>query len=95
MTRGELEQRLKLAIRRVAPDAEIESITPDTRLREDLEIDSFDFLQLVIGIHDATGIDVPEADYGKLATFGSAVEYLERALGGREAPSYPPSTSSG
>lgn len=90
MTREELEAKVKEVIHRVAPDAELEELIPTTRLREDLEIDSFDLLQVVIGLHAATGVEVPEADYDQLATFGSTVDYLQRATASAHAAAPPP-----
>ena len=48
-------------------------------MREQLDIDSFDFLNVVIGLHEALGVDIPEADYPKLATLDGAIDYLDAA----------------
>ena len=53
--------------------------TSDADLREELDIDSMDFLNFVIGLHERTGIDVPERDYPKLATLAGCVSYLSAA----------------
>ena len=50
-------------------------------LRDQLDIDSFDFLDVVIRLHDKLGVDVPEADYQNLATLDSAIDYLASRLG--------------
>jgi acyl carrier protein len=50
-------------------------------LREELDIDSMDFLNLVTALADRLRIDLPEVDYPKLATFGLAVDYLAQRLG--------------
>lgn len=64
------------ALHEVAPEAEITDIEPDADLRDQFDIDSMDFLNFVIGIHEATGIDVPEADYQQLETLQSSVSYV-------------------
>ncbi|MGZ6672205.1 MAG: acyl carrier protein [Solirubrobacteraceae bacterium] len=46
-------------------------------MREDLELDSMDILNLVVAINEATGIDVPEQDYGELTTVATIVRYLD------------------
>ena len=48
----------------------------DVRLREELDLDSMDFLNLLVGVHQRTGIEIPEADYPKLATLDRLVAYL-------------------
>ena len=68
------------ALRSVAPDADVASLSDDADLREELEIDSIDVLNLAIALHDATGLDVPERDYAELGTLGRAVSYLRRRL---------------
>jgi acyl carrier protein len=60
----------------VAPEVEPDTIPEDASLRDELDLDSMDFLNVVQGIHDRTGIDVPERDYPHLATLATAVDYL-------------------
>jgi acyl carrier protein len=45
-------------------------------LREQLDIDSMDGLNIMIGIHEATGVDIPEADYPQMANLNGCVAYL-------------------
>jgi acyl carrier protein len=61
----------------IAPEADLDALPPDASLRDELDLDSMDFLSFVVGLHKALGVDVPEADYGKLATVAGAVAYLE------------------
>jgi acyl carrier protein len=63
----------------IAPEAGSE-IDPDTELREQIDLDSMDILNLMIAIHEATGVDIPEADYPKLATLNGAVAYLRERI---------------
>jgi acyl carrier protein len=60
----------------IAPEAELESLDPARDLRDQLEIDSMDLLNFAIGLHQATGVEIPEADYPQLATLDSVVSYL-------------------
>ena len=46
------------------------------RLRDQVDLDSMDFLNLLVGVHQRTGIEIPEADYPKLATLDQLVAYL-------------------
>ena len=61
----------------VAPEIEPAKLDPKAELRTSLDLDSMDFLNFVIGLHGSLGVEVPEADYGKLATVKTAVDYLE------------------
>ena len=60
----------------VAPEADLEQILPDVGFREQLDIDSMDFLNFVIALHKELGVDIPEKDYPKLATLQGCIEYL-------------------
>ena len=60
----------------VAPDVDPAAIDPDTELVEQLDIDSMDFLNFVVGLHAQLGVDVPERDYPKIATLRGCVDYL-------------------
>ena len=63
----------------VAPDVDPATIDPDADLAEQLDIDSMDFLGVIVSIHEQTGIEIPERDYGKLTTLTAAVNYLVNA----------------
>ena len=65
------------ALLEVAPDVDPATLDPDALLREDLELDSMDILNLVVAINEATGIDVPEQDYGELTTVTTIARYLD------------------
>jgi acyl carrier protein len=79
MTRDELHATVIRVLTEVAPDVEAGELRGETRLREDLDLDSLDFLDLVAGIAEATGIEIPERDYGTLVTLDAFVEYLAGA----------------
>ena len=80
MNDHEAKSLILRTLRRIAPEADLESLEPDVELREQLDIDSMDFLNFVIGLHEATGFDIPEADYERLETLESAIEYLVRKV---------------
>ena len=60
----------------VAPEADLAALGPDADLRLELDLDSMDFLNFVVGIDERTGIDIPERDYPQLSTLNRCVEYL-------------------
>lgn len=69
------------AINAVAPDAPIDEVRGDDDLFEVLEIDSIDLLNIVVAVHERTGIEIPERDYGKLSTLDDFAAYLAGAAG--------------
>ncbi len=64
----------------IAPEADLASIDPAADLREVLDIDSMDFLNLITAIHHRLGVDIPEIDYPKLVTLNGAIGYLAARL---------------
>jgi acyl carrier protein len=70
------------ALADVAPEADPAMLRPDRPFRDQVDLDSFDFLNFMIGLHAQLGVDVPEADYPKLASLEAAVDYLDARLQG-------------
>jgi acyl carrier protein len=60
----------------IAPEADLASLKPDVSFRDQLDIDSMDFLNFVIALHEALRIDIPETDYPKLATLDGCVRHI-------------------
>jgi acyl carrier protein len=63
-------------IGRIAPEADLSQVPGDVDYRDELDLDSMDFLSLVEGLHEATGVDVPEADYPSVRTLDDLLGYL-------------------
>jgi acyl carrier protein len=64
----------------VAPELEPENLDPKAELRNQLDLDSMDFLNFVLGLHKALDVDIPEADYRKLASLDGCVAYLAEKI---------------
>jgi acyl carrier protein len=64
------------ALAAIAPEIEPQTLAPDQPLREQVDLDSFDFLNVIIHVHQQLGVDIPERDYGLLDTIDSTVAYL-------------------
>lgn len=60
----------------IAPEADASTLNGGDDMREALDLDSMDFLNFVIALHQRTGHPIPEADYPKLATLDGAIAYL-------------------
>lgn len=81
MTESEIRQTVLTLLGNIAPEVDMNQLLPDVSFREQLDIDSMDFLHLMISLHKATQIDVPERDYPKLVTLNGAVAYLKARTG--------------
>lgn len=76
MTKEEVQKIVLEIIEEIAPDEDVSSIKPEVRLRDQLDLDSMDFLDIVMELRKKYGIEVPEEDYPKLASLESCGEYL-------------------
>ena len=72
----DLDRIVRSVLARIAPEADLDALEPDADLHMELDIDSMDFLNFVIGLHEATGVEIPERNYPRLSTLGGCVEYL-------------------
>jgi acyl carrier protein len=81
VTRGEIEQKVREALLSVAPELASMPFRPDLPLRDQVDIDSMDFLRFIMAMHKELGVDVPEADYEKLASLSQAVDYVAAKAG--------------
>ena len=73
---NDVRRAVLAAITSVAPEVDPNAVDAKRPLREQLDLDSMDFLNVIVAIHRDLGVDVPERDYAKLATLDSAVAYL-------------------
>ena len=76
-TTAEIETAVFDALLSVAPEADPKALDRKRPIREQLDIDSMDFLNFIIAVHRTLGVDVPERDYAKLATLETAIAYLQ------------------
>ncbi len=76
MTQEACKQIVLEIISDIAPDEDLSNIKSDVRLRDQLQLDSMDFLDIVMELRKRHGIEVPEADYMQLASLESCEEYL-------------------
>jgi len=76
MTEAEIKQVVREALSNVAPEVDFNAIDPGKDLRDQIDIDSVDFLNFVIGLHKALNIEIPDADVAKLTTLNGCVNYL-------------------
>ena len=60
----------------IAPELEPELLVPDRPLRRQVDLDSMDWLNFLVGLHQTFGVDIPEADYARLVTLDDIERYL-------------------
>ena len=76
MTDNEIRAAVLNALRQIAPEVGAEEIDPAASLREQADLDSMDFLNFVVRVGKDFGIEIPEADYPRLATLDACAAYL-------------------
>lgn len=76
MSKDEIRATILHSLEEIAPEADLGRIKPAVRFRDQLDLDSMDLLNFVIGLHHAFRVDIPESDYPKLATLDGCVEYF-------------------
>lgn len=80
MTEEEAREIITVTLRQVAPEADLDEVGKGETFRESLDLDSIDFLNFVVGLHEATGVDIPERDYAEISTMEGCVSYLVSAV---------------
>ena len=82
MTREEIRALVLGALGGVAPEIDTATIDARVSLREQCDLDSVDYLNFLVAVHAATGVDIPEADYAKLEKLDDVVDYVAAQRGG-------------
>jgi acyl carrier protein len=77
MTASQIRAVILEVIGQILPDEDLSKLKGDVRIRDQVEMDSMDFLDIIMELRKRYGIEVPEEDYVNLATLDSAVAYLE------------------
>lgn len=67
----------------IAPEVEPDALRGDRPLRNQVDLDSMDWLNFLLGLHEKLQVEIPEADYAKLVTMDDVVAYLQARLAGR------------
>jgi acyl carrier protein len=80
MTDAEIRSEILDILSDIAPDEDLSTLADDKPFREQLELDSMDFLDIVMELRKRHRIQIPEADYKALASMASTVEYLRPTM---------------
>jgi len=76
----EIKSRVVQIIQSVAPEVEPGELRSDRALRDQVDLDSMDWLRVIVTVHEKLHVDIPEADYGKLRTLDDWTAYLRPKL---------------
>lgn len=80
MTDDEIKALVLSELGNIAPEIDPAQIDPAVNLRDQVDLDSMNVLDLMIAIHEATGVEIPEADYRKILSLNDFVGYLRVRL---------------
>ena len=78
MTQAEAKALIFAVLEDIAREADLATLRGRALLRDELDLDSIDFLNFVAAIHERTKLEIPEADYGRLAALDEAISYLSQ-----------------
>ncbi len=76
MTNEEIRGIVLATLKGIAPEIEASDLRPDRPLRDQVDLDSMDWLNFLLGLHQRLQVEIPEADYRKLTTLDAVVAYL-------------------
>ncbi|MDP2368112.1 acyl carrier protein [Rhodoferax sp.] len=84
MDRHTMAQTVVALLRRIAPELESDALEPKRPLRQQVDLDSMDWLNFLISLHERFGVSIAESDYAGLVCLDDVVDYLQARLpGGR------------
>ena len=80
MDENELRTVVIATLKTIAPEVAEGDLRADRPLRNQVDLDSMDWLNILIGLHQKLQVDSPEADYARLVTLGDVLDYLRKKL---------------
>ena len=87
MTTSEIRESVLGILGDIAPDEDLSGLKEDVPFREQLDMDSMDFLDIIMELRKRHRIQIPEEDYPQLASMASTVKYLEPLMKDMPKPS--------
>ena len=79
LSEDEMRSRILRLLGEIAPEADTTSLRPDVSFRDQLDLDSMDFLNFVVALHKEFHIEIPESDYPKYMTLNGCLAQLSAA----------------
>ena len=81
MNENELRSGIISLLQRIAPEVEADALDPKAALRDQVDLDSIDFLNFLISLHKQFRVEIPESDYEKLTSLDAIATYLAAHTG--------------
>lgn len=80
MDETQIRRQVLEALQAIAPEVEPDSLRSDRPLRDEVDLDSMDWLRFLAALHQRLGVNIPEADYQRLTSLDALVAYLGQRL---------------
>jgi len=77
MNRDQLKSTALDVLRGIAPEVEPNTLEPAIPLRHQVDLDSMDWLNFLIGLHERLGVNIPESEYANLVTLDNVLDFLQ------------------
>lgn len=74
--RSTMLQTVVTLLRAIAPEVEADTLVPERPLRQQVDLDSMDWLNFLVSLHERFGVNIPESDYARLVSLDAVVNYL-------------------
>ena len=81
MKPNEIRSLVLAELTRIAPELEEGELKPDRPLRDQVDLDSMDWLNFLVALHERFKVEIPESDYQRLGTLDEIAAYLSSKLG--------------
>jgi acyl carrier protein len=83
MNQAEIRATVLAELKRIAPEIEDGELVAAKPLREQVDLDSMDWLNFLVALHERLKVEIPESDYARLGTLDQVVDYLAAKHGAR------------
>jgi acyl carrier protein len=80
MNIAEVRAGVLAELKRIAPELEDGELAPAKPLREQVDLDSMDWLNFIVALHERFKVEIPESDYARLGTLEQTIAYLGKKL---------------
>ncbi|MDO8931105.1 MAG: acyl carrier protein [Rhodocyclaceae bacterium] len=81
MTQTDIRAVVLATLQSIAPEIDADALSGDRPLRNQVDLDSMDWLNFLLGLNKRLKVEIPEADYRKLVTLNDVVAYLQAKVG--------------
>lgn len=71
-----IRSHVLIALKSIAPEVEAERLRNDRPLREEVDLDSMDWLRFIAAVYQRVGVNIPEVDYQRVSTLDALITYL-------------------